>query len=135
MERRTHELLDAAYEAGVRYVDAARSYGLAERFLGTWLTERKRPQAIRWSDRSGATHMSAMVDGRQVHEVKDTRSARCDAVRREPAELGDTGAVSIHSATWETGVLDDLAVPTSSRASKRRVSRSGSQSAARANLT
>ena len=26
-------MLDAAYAAGVRYVDAARSYGLAERFL------------------------------------------------------------------------------------------------------
>ncbi|HEX8928988.1 MAG TPA: aldo/keto reductase, partial [Actinomycetota bacterium] len=29
MRRRCHELLDAAYDAGVRYVDAARSYGRA----------------------------------------------------------------------------------------------------------
>ena len=33
---------DAAYAAGVRYVDAARSYGLAEEFLAGWLAERGR---------------------------------------------------------------------------------------------
>ena len=30
----------AAYAAGVRYVDTARSYGLAEEFLAGWLAER-----------------------------------------------------------------------------------------------
>jgi aryl-alcohol dehydrogenase-like predicted oxidoreductase len=30
MRTRSHALLDAAYAAGVRYVDAARSYGRAE---------------------------------------------------------------------------------------------------------
>ena len=33
-------MLDAAYAAGVRYVDAARSYGRAEEFLAGWLAER-----------------------------------------------------------------------------------------------
>src|SRR5713101_3201530 len=37
MERRCHEMLDAAYAAGIRYIDAARSYGLAEAFLASWL--------------------------------------------------------------------------------------------------
>jgi aryl-alcohol dehydrogenase-like predicted oxidoreductase len=32
MERRCHEMLDAAYAAGIRYIDTARSYGLAESF-------------------------------------------------------------------------------------------------------
>src|SRR6202000_1947335 len=32
-----HAVLDAAWDAGVRYFDAARSYGLAEEFLGSWL--------------------------------------------------------------------------------------------------
>src|SRR5690242_165204 len=40
METRCHEMLDAAYAAGIRYVDAARSYGMAENFLGTWLNRR-----------------------------------------------------------------------------------------------
>ena len=35
MERNAHEVLDAAYAGGVRYVDAARSYGRAEEFLAS----------------------------------------------------------------------------------------------------
>jgi aryl-alcohol dehydrogenase-like predicted oxidoreductase len=35
LERRCHEMLDAASAAGIRYVDAA----MAENFLGTWLRQ------------------------------------------------------------------------------------------------
>src|SRR3982751_5394147 len=37
MEARAHATLDAAWAAGVRYFDAARSYGRAEAFLASWL--------------------------------------------------------------------------------------------------
>ena len=37
MRARAHKLLDAAWWLGIRYIDAARSYGLAEQFLGSWL--------------------------------------------------------------------------------------------------
>ena len=37
MERAAHQVLDAAYEGGVRWFDAARSYGRAEAFLASWL--------------------------------------------------------------------------------------------------
>jgi aryl-alcohol dehydrogenase-like predicted oxidoreductase len=40
MRARTFSMLDAAYAAGVRCVDAARSYGRAEEFLAGWLGER-----------------------------------------------------------------------------------------------
>jgi aryl-alcohol dehydrogenase-like predicted oxidoreductase len=113
LEGRTHELLDAACAAGVRYVDAARSYGLSERFLGTWLTARGRPPGdpavgSKWGYRYvGDWSMAA-----KVNEVKDHS---VDALRRQcaesRAELGDHLLLyQIHSATWETGVLDDLAV-------------------------
>ena len=36
MERRCHDVLDAARDAGITYVDAARSYGRAEAFLASW---------------------------------------------------------------------------------------------------
>jgi len=39
MRTRSHELLDAARAAGVRYLDVARSYGRAEEFLGAWLSD------------------------------------------------------------------------------------------------
>jgi aryl-alcohol dehydrogenase-like predicted oxidoreductase len=113
LERRTHELLDAAYDAGVRYVDAARSYGLAERFLGTWLRDRQRPPGdpavgSKW----GYTYVGDWSMDARVHEVKDHS---VDALLRQyaesRAELGDHLLLyQIHSATWETGVLDDLAV-------------------------
>jgi aryl-alcohol dehydrogenase-like predicted oxidoreductase len=113
LERRTHELLDAAYNAGLRYVDAARSYGLAERFLGTWLTDRARPPGdpavgSKW----GYTYVGGWSMDASVNEVKDQS---VDALRRQyaesRAELGDHLLLyQIHSATWETGVLDDLAV-------------------------
>ena len=43
LERRAHTVLDAALAGGVRYFDAARSYGRAEEFLSSWLRERAIP--------------------------------------------------------------------------------------------
>ena len=40
LRAQTFSVLDAAYTAGVRYVDVARSYGRAEEFLAGWLAER-----------------------------------------------------------------------------------------------
>jgi aryl-alcohol dehydrogenase-like predicted oxidoreductase len=39
MERNAHAVLDAALDGGVRYFDAARSYGRAEDFLASWLKQ------------------------------------------------------------------------------------------------
>jgi hypothetical protein len=47
LESRAHELLDEATALGIRYVDAARSYGLAEQFLGHWLRGRGNPSLCR----------------------------------------------------------------------------------------
>ena len=41
MEGHCHAVLDAAWNRGVRYFDAARSYGRAEEFLASWLATRK----------------------------------------------------------------------------------------------
>ncbi len=46
LRRRAHEVLDAAYEGGVRAFDAARSYGRAEEFLGEWLSGRLRDDVV-----------------------------------------------------------------------------------------
>ena len=35
MESHAHEVLDAAYGSGIRYIDAARSYGKAEEFVAS----------------------------------------------------------------------------------------------------
>jgi aryl-alcohol dehydrogenase-like predicted oxidoreductase len=111
LERRTHEVLDAAYGAGVCYVDAARSYGMAEAFLGSWLRSRDVPGVIVGSKWGYVYTADWQVDA-TVPEVKHHDR---DTLRRQLAEsrdrLGNRLALyQIHSATLESGVLDDAEV-------------------------
>jgi aryl-alcohol dehydrogenase-like predicted oxidoreductase len=113
MERHAHDVLDAAYEGGVRYFDAARSYGRAEAFLASWLGRRglSRGDATVGS-KWGYTYTADWRIDVEEHEVKDLSVS---TLRRQ---LGETRALigehlalyQIHSATIESGVLDDAAV-------------------------
>jgi aryl-alcohol dehydrogenase-like predicted oxidoreductase len=113
MEQRCHAMLDAAYAAGVRYVDAARSYGLAETFLAHWLDARKiGPGDVTVGSKWGYTYTAGWQAGAAVHEVKDHS---VETLRRQFAEtralLGDRLSLyQIHSATLESGVLSDVKV-------------------------
>src|SRR5205823_1588172 len=113
LERRSHEVLDAAYDAGIRYFDAARSYGFAERFLASWLRQRALPpDAVTVGSKWGYTYVGDWRVDARVHEVKDHSLA---ALRRQIEEsraiLGEyLDLYQIHSATLESGVLGDDAV-------------------------
>jgi aryl-alcohol dehydrogenase-like predicted oxidoreductase len=113
MRARAHEVLDAAHAAGVRYFDAARSYGRAEDFLGGWLTERGlRPPEVTVGSKWGYTYTADWRVDVEVHEVKDLSIA---TLRRQEAETrsflgGALRLYQIHSATLESGVLDDADV-------------------------
>ena len=110
IERRTHAVLDAAWDAGVRYLDAARSYGLAEAFLASWLTEhRQAARALVIGSKWGYTYTGQWSLTETVQERKDLSAA---TFRRQLAEtqqlLGEhLKLYQIHSATIESGVLDD----------------------------
>jgi aryl-alcohol dehydrogenase-like predicted oxidoreductase len=113
MERRCHEVLDAAQAAGIRYFDAARSYGLAESFLASWLRARGVPPGVATiGSKWGYRYTADWQPGAAVHEVKDLSAA--NLLRQIDESRAILGAhlqlYQIHSATIESGVLDDAAV-------------------------
>jgi aryl-alcohol dehydrogenase-like predicted oxidoreductase len=113
LERRCHQVLDAAWEAGVRYFDAARSYGRAEAFLASWLEARGlRTEQLTVGSKWGYTYVGDWRMDAKVHEVKDHTLA---ALRRQLGQsltlLGDhLDLYQIHSATLDSGVLSDRSV-------------------------
>jgi aryl-alcohol dehydrogenase-like predicted oxidoreductase len=72
MRARAHTVLDAAWRAGIRYFDAARSYGRAEEFLATWLNERQiPPSAVTIGSKWGYTYTAGWRVEAEHHEIKD----------------------------------------------------------------
>jgi aryl-alcohol dehydrogenase-like predicted oxidoreductase len=113
LERRTHTMLDLAYNLGIRYVDAARSYGRAEEFLASWLDARRlRRDDITIASKWGYVYTGGWVIDANVQEVKDhSVSALREQALRSLELLGDRVSLyQVHSATLESGVLSDRAV-------------------------
>jgi aryl-alcohol dehydrogenase-like predicted oxidoreductase len=115
LRARTHEVLDHAYARGIRYFDAARSYGLAEDFLGSWLAARGAGGdgfSVFVASKWGYTYTADWQIDASDHEIKDLTVT---TLRRQLAETRERlGAwlrlYQIHSATIESGVLEDGAV-------------------------
>jgi aryl-alcohol dehydrogenase-like predicted oxidoreductase len=110
LRRRTHAVLDAAYDAGLRYFDVARSYGLAEEFLASWLLERGlSPGEVVVGSKWGYTYVAGWRLDAAENEVKDHSPATFRRQYRESREIlgHNLRLYQVHSATLESGVLDD----------------------------
>jgi aryl-alcohol dehydrogenase-like predicted oxidoreductase len=113
MELRTHDVLDAAFDAGIRYFDAARSYGRAEDFLASWLERREiDPGEVLVASKWGYTYTADWSTNAAQHEVKDHSLA---AFTRQLAESVDRlgrhlSLYQIHSVTAESRTLEDDAL-------------------------
>ncbi len=113
VERHAYEVLDAAWEAGVRYFDVARSYGRGEEFLGRWLHSREIPAgAAVVGSKWGYRYVGDWRVDAEVHEVKDHSAAvLAEQWPQSRALLGTHLALyQVHSATLDSGVLRDRAV-------------------------
>jgi aryl-alcohol dehydrogenase-like predicted oxidoreductase len=109
MRARAHELMDYAYAHGVRYFDAARSYGRAEEFLAQWLTAGGgRPDVVVGS-KWGYTYTADWRVDADTHEVKDHSAATYDRQLAETRELldGRLDLYQVHSVTPGSPVLTD----------------------------
>ncbi|MER7407054.1 aldo/keto reductase [Streptomyces sp. NPDC000070] len=109
LRERTHELLDAAYAQGVRYFDAARSYGRSEEFLADWLNARPGLDDIVVGSKWGYTYTADWSTDAETHEVKDHTLATYERQRAETdALLGDRlDLYQIHSVTPDSPALTD----------------------------
>lgn len=109
LRTRTHELLDAAYAQGVRYFDAARSYGRSEEFLAYWLNTRSDIGDVVVGSKWGYTYTADWRTDAEAHEIKDHSLATYERQRAESAELlGDRlDLYQIHSVTPDSPALID----------------------------
>ncbi|WP_262058611.1 aldo/keto reductase [Streptomyces sp. STR69] len=109
LRTRTHELLDAAYAQGVRYFDAARSYGRSEEFLAAWLSARPDIDDVVIGSKWGYTYTADWTTDAEKHEVKDHTVQTYDRQSSETAELlGDRlDLYQIHSVTPDSPALTD----------------------------
>ncbi|MFY4719861.1 aldo/keto reductase [Streptomyces sp. LaBMicrA B280] len=109
LRTRTHELLDAAYAQGVRYIDVARSYGRSEEFLADWLTKNPGVDDVVIGSKWGYTYTADWSTDAERHEVKDHTLATYERQRAESdALLGDRlDLYQIHSLTPDSPALTD----------------------------
>ena len=112
LRARTRELLDAGYAAGIRYLDVARSYGRAEEFLAGWLADHPEADDVEIGSKWGYRYVGGWRMDVEKHEVKDhSLDAFTEQYARTRELLGERlGIYHVHSATTDTGVLDDVRV-------------------------
>ncbi|MBX6765858.1 MAG: aldo/keto reductase [Actinomadura rubrobrunea] len=111
MRAATWDVLDAAYEAGVRWVDAARSYGRAEEFLSGWLDARGHGD-VTVSSKWGYAYVGDWRVDADVHEIKEHSLARYRTQYAETKRLLGTrlSLYQVHSLTHDSPLFGDIAL-------------------------
>lgn len=113
LESRAHGVLDAAWTAGIRYFDVARSYGRGEKFLGSWIKSRSLSRsALTVGSKWGYTYTADWQIQAPAHEIKNHTLPTLQKQWRESVSSlnGDPDLYQVHSATVDSGVLDDHSV-------------------------
>ncbi|WP_043725471.1 aldo/keto reductase [Kutzneria sp. 744] len=102
------KVLDESYAAGIRWVDAARSYGRAEEFLAGWLADRGHEDVV-VSSKWGYAYVADWRPDAPVHEVKEHSLARFEQQWAETEELlgGWLSVYQVHSLTADSPLFND----------------------------
>lgn len=107
------DMLDAAYQFGIRYFDTAASYGTSEQLLGEWIFNR-------------GYHLQGLTAATRwdyIHMADGQTRVKCHAIRKHTLENLNTSFVwsclrlgkamkiyQIHSAILESGVLENMQI-------------------------
>lgn len=108
--KHSFSVLEEAYHSGIRYFDTAPGYGLAEELLLEWL-HTKDDKTIEVGTKWGYTYTANFDINATVHEVKEHSLSKLNEQWNFSKQLIPYLKVyQIHSATIETGVLENRAV-------------------------
>ena len=109
-KKQSFTVLEEAYNLGIRYFDTAPGYGLAEELLLEWL-QTKDDKTIEVATKWGYTYTANFDANATVHEVKEHSLAKLKEQWAFSKQLLPYLKVyQIHSATIETGVLENTKV-------------------------
>ncbi|RED43625.1 aryl-alcohol dehydrogenase-like predicted oxidoreductase [Winogradskyella eximia] len=104
------EVLEDAYNKGIRYFDTSPGYGIAEQLLLQWLKTKNDP-SIQVSTKWGYTYVANFDPNATQHEVKEHSLNKLNEQWEFSKELLPYLKVyQIHSATFDTGVLENVEV-------------------------
>lgn len=113
LEEHAHEVLDAAWDAGLRHLDTARSYGAGEEFVGSWLAAHPgRREELVVGSKWGYTYVAGFTPGAREHETKDHGVATFERQWRETLSAlgGPPDLYLVHSLTSDSPALDSPAL-------------------------
>lgn len=109
-KKQSFQVLEDAYTSGIRYFDTAPGYGLAEELVLEWL-QTKDDTSIQVATKWGYTYTANFNPNATIHEVKEHSLAKLKEQWNFSKQLLPYLKVyQIHSATLETGVLENLKV-------------------------
>jgi aryl-alcohol dehydrogenase-like predicted oxidoreductase len=109
-KKHSYSVLEAAYNSGIRYFDTAPGYGLAEELVVEWLRT-KEDRSIEIATKWGYTYTANFDKNATVHEVKEHSVSKLNEQWNFSKQLLPYLKVyQIHSATLETGVLENTEV-------------------------
>ncbi len=104
--RRGVEVLEAAYQQGLRYVDTAPGYGIAEQIIAEWLQQHPH-EDVELATKWGYRYTANFDPKAELHEIKEHSLSMLNTQWAFSRTLPHLSTLQIHSATFASGVLEN----------------------------